>query len=67
MILMIYLLIGLVYWAINSFVRKLEIDGDYLLPLFWFLGWPIALLTWMVILFLWAVDYSKSKFFKNQL
>lgn len=46
----IYLLIGLAYWALNSFVRKLDTDGDWLLPLVWFLAWPLAFASWAIIL-----------------
>lgn len=67
MIIMIYLIIGLAYWAVNSFVRKLEIDGDWLLPLVWFLAWPLAAITWLFILATWTVDYLKHKFYKNQI
>lgn len=47
----IYILIGLAYWALNSFVRKLETGGDWLLPLVWFLAWPIAFLSWAALFF----------------
>jgi hypothetical protein len=67
MILPIYLLIGLIYWLINSFVRKLETDGDYLLPIVWFLAWPLAAITWLIILGVWIKEYLISKFTKNQL
>lgn len=46
---MYYFLIGLCYWALNSFVRKLETAGDWLLPLVWFIAWPLALLAWISI------------------
>lgn len=45
----LYLLIGLAYWALNSFVRKIETAGDWLLPLVWFLAWPLAFISWGVI------------------
>jgi hypothetical protein len=67
MILPIYLLIGLIYWLINSFVRKLETDGDYLLPMVWFLAWPLAAITWLIILGVWIKEYLVNKFTKNQL
>lgn len=63
----IYLIIGLLYWSLNSFVRKLETDGDYLLPLVWFLAWPLAFITWLIILSQWIIDYLTRKFAKNQL
>ena len=46
---LVYLTIGLLYWALNSFVRKLETGGDWLLPLVWFLAWPLAFLAWVVL------------------
>jgi hypothetical protein len=67
MILPIYLLIGLIYWLINSFVRKLETDGDYLLPIVWFLAWPLAAITWFIILIVWIKEYLVTKFSKNQI
>ena len=58
---MIYLTIGLLYWALNSFVRKLEINGDWMLPLVWFLLWPIAFATWMVIFLDMGITWIKNK------
>lgn len=66
MILPIYLIIGLIYWAINSFVRKLETDDDYLLPLVWFLFWPLAAITWSIIVFQCLKEYCTNKLSKNQ-
>lgn len=63
----LYFLIGLLYWALNAFVRKLDTDDDWLLPLFWFFGWPLAAITWMVVLTQWLCEYSKRKFYKKQL
>lgn len=63
----VYLIIGLLYWGLNSFVRKLEIDGDWLLPLVWFLAWPLAAITWFFILAAYTIDYLKHKFYKNQI
>lgn len=63
----IYLIIGLLYWALNAFVRKLETDGDYLLPLVWFLAWPLAAITWLIILGVWIKEYLVVKFSKNQI
>lgn len=67
MIIPIYLLIGLLYWALNSFVRKLEIDEDWTLPIIWFLAWPLAALSWLVILVIYTVEYLKHKLSKNQI
>jgi hypothetical protein len=43
-----YILVGLLYWAINIFVRKLhrkneEGEGWFLSP-FWLFGWPLCFL-----------------------
>lgn len=46
----LYLSIGLIYWAINSFVRKLETHDDWMLPIVWFLAWPLAFAAWAVLL-----------------
>jgi hypothetical protein len=54
---LIYVVIGCLYWALNSFVRKLDTDGDWLLPLVWFLGWPIGLISWTVVF----IDYLAKK------
>lgn len=58
---MIYLTIGLLYWALNSFVRKLEVNGDWMLPLVWFLLWPLAFATWMVIFLDKGLTWIKNK------
>ena len=58
---MMYLTIGLLYWALNSFVRKLEVNGDWMLPLVWFLAWPIAFATWMVIFLDKGLTWIKNK------
>lgn len=49
MIYIIYFTIGFLYWALNSFVRKLDTDGDWLLPIVWFFAWPLPLLAWCSI------------------
>ncbi len=56
-----YLIIGFLYWAINSFVRKLETNGDWMLPLVWLFAWPLAFLTWFVILIQHLMNWSKNK------
>lgn len=66
-ILPIYLTIGLIYWLVNAFIRKLETDGDYLLPLVWFLAWPLAFVTWIIIFGIWIKEYLLNKFQKNQI
>lgn len=60
-----YFIIGLMYWALNSFVRKLETAGDWLLPLVWFIAWPIAFITWGVMFIMWIVDKVKNKTFNK--
>jgi hypothetical protein len=54
---LIYVVIGCLYWALNSFVRKLDTDGDWLLPLVWFFGWPIGFISWTVVF----MDYLAKK------
>lgn len=60
-----YFIIGLMYWALNSFVRKLETNDDWMLPLVWLFAWPIAFLTWVVIFIMWIVEEVKNKKFKK--
>lgn len=48
-----YVMVGLTYWAINIFIRKLHKknepdDGWWLTPL-WFLCWPVCFLTLIVM------------------
>ena len=57
---LLYLIIGLIYWAINSFIRRIEISGDWMLPLVWFLAWPLAFMAWFVILIQEFVKWSKK-------
>lgn len=50
-----YITIGLIYWSINIFIRKLHTkndpgDGWFLSPL-WLLGWPICFAS-LIVLFL---------------
>lgn len=60
-----YFIIGLIYWALNSFVRKLETNGDWMLPLVWFFAWPIAFLTWGVLFIMWIIEEVKTKKFNR--
>jgi hypothetical protein len=53
----IYVVIGCLYWALNSFVRKLDTDGDWLLPLIWFVAWPIGFVSWIAVF----IDYLLKK------
>lgn len=67
----LYLLIGLIYWAINSFVRKLDTEGDWLLPIVWFIAWPLAFAYWFIIfleklaqlIFDWLDNKNRTKHF----
>jgi len=60
---LIYVVIGCLYWALNSFVRKLDTDGDWLLPLVWFLGWPIGLISWTVVFMGYLAKKKRKKHF----
>jgi hypothetical protein len=60
-----YFIIGLMYWALNSFIRKLETNGDWMLPLVWLFAWPIAFLTWAVIFIMWIAEEVKAKRFNK--
>ena len=37
-----YFLIGLIYTFINGFVRKIDTEGEPLLPTVWLCLWPIC-------------------------
>ena len=37
-----YILIGLIYTLINTFIRKLDTDGDWTLPFVWIFIWPVC-------------------------
>ena len=63
----LYFIIGLLYWTLNAFVRKLDTDGDWLLPLVWFLAWPLAAVSWLLIGINKVFEYLISKAIKNQL
>jgi hypothetical protein len=39
----IWLIIGVIYAFINGAVRKIDTDGDWLLPIAWMTLWPITL------------------------
>ena len=45
---LIYFIIGIVYTLVNIFVRKLDTNGDYLLPFIWLLLWPIAFIVLII-------------------
>jgi hypothetical protein len=59
----IYFMVGLLYWGLNSFVRKLETEGDWLLPLVWFLAWPIGLISWFVVFVEYLLSKKRKKHF----
>jgi len=65
MIFIIYFTIGLLYWGLNSFVRKLEIDGDWLLPLIWFVAWPLPVIALILVGLEKVVAYLMTKDFKK--
>lgn len=44
-IVMIYYIGGILYVLFNGIVRKIETDGNPMVPLSWFLVWPIFLVT----------------------
>lgn len=44
----IYILIGIVYLLINVLIRKLDTEGDYLLPNVWMFFWPLCLLALLI-------------------
>ena len=47
--LMWYFIIGLVYAVYNGAVRKVETEGDFLLPMVWVLLWPLGFLSLTVL------------------
>lgn len=62
MIVGLYFFIGLVYWAVNIFIRKLHKKNEpgegWLLAPLWLLGWPLCFLS----LFTAAIlDYTTDK------
>ena len=65
MIFIIYFTVGLLYWGLNSFVRKLEIDGDWLLPLIWFVAWPLPVIALILVGLEKVVAYVMTKDFKK--
>lgn len=65
MIFIIYFTIGLLYWGLNSFVRKLEIDGDWLLPLIWFVAWPLPVIALILVGLEKVVAYLMTKDFRK--
>lgn len=49
---LIYILIGLTYYLINIFVRKLHKDNEdedgWLLTILWIFGWPICFIALLI-------------------
>lgn len=41
----IYLIIGLIYTLINIFIRKLDVDNDWMIVLVWWFMWPICFIA----------------------
>lgn len=39
----IWLITGVIYAVINGLVRKIDTDGDWLLPIVWITLWPITI------------------------
>lgn len=44
-----YFIIGIIYAIINGAIRKIDTDGDWLLPLTWIIAWPIGFASLLVI------------------
>ena len=61
MILMIYSILGMLYWFINAFIRKVDTMDDWFLPLFWVFLWPFAAVAWFIILIQYLLERIKSK------
>jgi hypothetical protein len=45
---MIWFIGGIVYAFVNGAIRKIDTDGDWLLPLGWVLLWPMMLPTVLI-------------------
>lgn len=44
-----YFLIGLTYWTINVWIRKMYVEGDYTLPFVWVFFWPLCFIALAII------------------
>ena len=42
-LILIYVIIGITYTVINGLVRRVDTEGDWLLPLSWIFLWPMYL------------------------
>lgn len=52
-----YFIIGLAYSLINGIIRKIDTDGDYLLPFVWLTLWPLGIIS--LIIFVSIEKYKK--------
>lgn len=57
LIIEIYLLIGLIYLLINTLVRKLNTEDDWMLPMVWLFFWWLC----FIVLFILWIQKKKSK------
>ena len=56
-----YFIIGIIYAVINGAIRKIDTDGDWLLPLAWIIVWPIGLASLLVGLVIKLIKTIKLK------
>lgn len=58
-----YFLVGMIYWSVNIFVRKLHTKNEpgdgWFLSLFWVFGWPICFLCLIVLNGAWLFGQKK--------
>ncbi len=47
--LLIYFIIGIIYVLYNALVKKINSDGDWMLPLVWLFAWPLCFVALFVI------------------
>lgn len=57
-----YFIIGIIYAVINGAIRKIDTDGDWLLPLAWIIVWPISIASLLVD---WVIKLIKKLKLKN--
>ncbi len=57
-----YFIIGIIYAVINGAIRKVDTDGDWLLPLAWIIVWPVGLASLLVG---WVIKLIKKLKLKN--
>lgn len=58
-----YFIIGIIYAVINGTIRKIDTDGDWLLPLAWIIVWPIGIASLLVG---WVIKLIKKLKLKNE-